>query len=287
MHGYYRAATAAINFIIFSVVIAFPMAGKVEMAPMKPAENLSVPSGEFLHYIQYIGGEKNMDIYFVSIIPPEGGEAFVYEEGIRVSRPKKLPDSYTNYNMFFRIDLKSATLLESSGGYGTNREENAPAGYKGLVEWNYRLNPENGWIDYENKNWNGYEIKSRRSRIKTRPGFPAWDSISGSFFALRFMETGKSGIFFFVVPEILKEPIPVSLVSMGHETLHTLSGDFHTVKIGLLSTDPFLGRLMEPYRKEMLFWVEDSPRRLLVRLKNTVSMIEIAGISNISALKKK
>ena len=247
-------------FITGPLIQLFSLGSKTGMMPLQPVINLAVPDGEFLHYSQIIGGEKQMDIYFVTIFTGSGKSrnAVIYEHGIRLSKPSKLPENYSKYRMFFRIDPRIPTLLESSGGYGTN-SENAPGGYKGLVYWHYKLNPATGMIEYESRYYDGYELRIRMNKIQSKINYPAWDSLSGSFFAVRFMDIQNSGVFYFVVPEILKEPIPVTLRDMGKETIRTKAGVYKTTRIGLISTDPFLGRLMEPYSRDMLFWIQDSP----------------------------
>ena len=67
----------------------------------------------------------------------------------------------------------------------------------------------------------------------------------------------------------------------GREDIQTKAGVFHTVKVGMKAADPFLGKLLESYTKEMFIWVEDSDRALVVKTQNvgdTYLMLEKIGV---------
>ncbi len=53
--------------LIFFAERGFPV-GIKEKIPMKPYEVIKIPDGEFLHYVNYTGGEKDSDTYMVTTI---------------------------------------------------------------------------------------------------------------------------------------------------------------------------------------------------------------------------
>ncbi len=165
-----------------------------------------------------------------------------------------MPSNYSNYTSCYIISLDSATLIESEIYFGTNRNiENEPSGFNNSYYWHYWIDRENSALNLETKSWDGFQIKIRKDQIKIKQGFPVWDMMSGTFLAARFMNFKGPGFFYFAVPEIVKEPIPVMYKIMGQETLKTPAGEFKTTKLSLKSADPFLGKLLEPYSKEMFF----------------------------------
>ena len=274
-----------LNFIVllFSILALplFAMGGKIADVPLKPSAGLAIADGEFLQYTQTIHGEKNLDVYFVTRFL-SNRTAVIYQQGIRNPLKEKLPENYTNYSSHYLVSLDRAALMESVGNYNTNRStENEPSGWKGEFYWHYLYNPANGAIEFEQKNWDGNEIKTKTFRMKSKPNYPHWDSISGSLFAVRFLDFSKPGIMLFVVPQVLKEPLPVSFRLMGKEKITTKAGTFNTMKVGLIAADPFLGQLMAPYAKDMLFWIEESDRRLIVKFQNPVSVMVLDTLSNV------
>ncbi len=283
-----KVFSVIILFIIQSVLL-FPLANKIEQVPMKIAPRLTIQDGELLRYGFYAGGEKAGDNYFITrIIQDESKNklAQIYYQAAKINSGKEMPGNYTNFSSRFLVSIDRCTLLEADGeekiDTNNHKLENIPSGYAGLFSWHYNLNTEKEQIDYENKIWDGYEVKSRKSRIPVHPGFPCRDWMSGMFFSARFMDIKCPGVFYFILPEALKDPIPLTFKTIKKETLTTKAGTFKTVKMGMNAADPFLARLIEPFSRMMYLWVEDSDRKLIVQIQLPAGFFKLEEISNMN-----
>ncbi len=282
MRKYFFIIPAVI--LIFNFTLVYPMSGKQAFVPLKPSSNLSINDGEFLHYKQTIGGEKNKDIFFVTrIITNRGMSALIYQQGIILTNNEQLPLYYTNFKVHYTVSMKEGSLEESEGTYSTNRnKDREPSTFNEMFYWHYLVNTEDHVFEAENKLWDGYEVKSRKDKINLKPGYPVWDMISGSFFGPRFMDISRPGILFYVMPELLKEPLPVYYRIIGKEKIKSNAGTFNTIKITLMAADPFLSKLMDSISKDTFFWIEDSDRKLIVKFQSMGFSLLLDEISNVN-----
>ncbi len=255
--------------------------GKLTYLPLNSSANLAIKDGEFLHYVQYAGGEKNKDVYFVTkIISNQSKYAKIYQQGISPGKNEKLPSYYTNYLVHYLVSLNEGSLIESEGTYSTNRNrDNEPSVFSEQFYWHYRINSTDGVFEAENKLWNGYEVKARKERINLKPGYPVWDMISGSFFGPRFMDISRPGVAYYIIPEFLKDPLPVIYRNMGKEKINTKAGTFNTHKYHFVAADPFLGKLMESIAKDTYFWVDDSDKKFIVKFQSMGYIMMLEEIS--------
>ncbi len=273
--------------IVFESGIFFPMASKISDIPMSASVNLDIRDGEFLHYSFYAGGEKASDIYYVSRLSGKGSEGrdLIYFQAVKSGSDKILPKNYSNFSAHYLISISRGSLLEALGNFdpesARDRLENVPTGYQGLFSWNYLMDMEKHVILYEDKTLNDNEIKVRKSRININPAYSYWDSMSGMFFSVRFMNIKSPGVFYFVIPEALKEPIAITYKILGSETVITGAGTFQTYKIGFVSADPFLAKLLDTFTKIMIIWVEKSDRHLVVKMQLPAGTFRLESISNV------
>ncbi len=265
--------------------VCYPISVSVENIPLKPAAKLVIQDGEFLRYGKYKAGEKYADEYIVSrIIEDKNGQTYVkiYIEEIAADGNQKLPVFYMDYSRYLLISVDKASIIESVKSSSTNEVGgSALEAVNNEFFWRYYIGKDKDFIEFESKVWNGYEVKIRKNKVKFKTGFPIWDLKSGVYFAPRFLDTASPGVSYFVVPEILKEPVPVTYKFYAKETLQTKIGQFNAIKLSFLVADPFLGQLMESYTKETFFCLENSERRLILRIQGIGIVNQLEEVSNI------
>lgn len=79
----------------------------------------------------------------------------------------------------------------------------------------------------------------------------------------------------------MKEPLPASFRVIKNEVIDTPCGKFNTTKIGGVIADPFLSKLIKSYMDEMFIWVENSERRILVKIQSPGATWILESITNI------
>ena len=265
------------RFFIFLILISvnitsiFPMGMKeIVMAPMKP-KKLVILDGEYLRYSEYKSGEKVTDFYLVTRVSPDKKKLYLYREGIDINSNYKLPDNYTNFHRKFLINLEDASLVFHKNDYTDRFISN---NFKGRIEDEFFVDKTKGYANYKEQIWDGNEFKTMTSRIKIKPNFPVQDVESLGFIGGRLFDLNQNGIVY-LVTVVIKEPVPFYFEIKGREVIKTKAGVFNTIKVGGVVADPFLGKLMESYSKKSFFWIEDSPRGLVVKTQDASDTVNI------------
>ena len=253
--------------------------------PMKPYAKVDIPDGEFLHYAIYSSGEKTVDEYFVTRIETNGSGGFnyrIYEDLIPVKSRRKLSPVYTGWPVFMLVDPSRASALETGGNLkGSELEDFASTGVKGIVYWNYRLFPDEGQVRYVSRSVTNDITSTRTSTLKVRPGYPSADAFSKNFISYRLLDPGKKGVMFWIVPFFIKDPVPVTLSRGREETVTVKAGTFRATRVETTLSDPFLDKLVGKMMKEAEWMVETSDRRLPVKAGGMGMDIELEEISNV------
>ncbi len=252
------------KLFILSVLLVFSaaavlsaMGGKPVDIPMKISK-AKVLDGEYIRMGNYLGGEKTGYTYIVTRIDTNKNRAEIYWQNIDLIRKQNLPDHYTNYNTWHYIfDFQSGRLLYSS--YQT-----AFTNDKGLTHSTFSLDEEKSEAQSDYEYWDGYEKKISHSKIPVQKGYPIVDMNSIVYFP-RFLDITGSGLVYLCQPNVLKQTIPFTFTFIGKETVKTPAGEFKTIKASINLEDPFLAKLFAPYERELLIWIEDSPRRLFIK----------------------
>ena len=136
-------------------------------------------------------------------------------------------------------------------------------------------------VKYISKSINGNEILTKSYTIKVRPDFPLVDTFSSSY-AYRFIDPHSPGILYYVLPDFMKEPIPLTFRYDKKETIATKAGTFLVNNIIVILGDPFLGKLMAPFLKNFNLMIEDSDRRSPVKQLFTGAETVLEEISNVN-----
>ncbi len=105
------------------------------------------------------------------------------------------------------------------------------------------------------------------NKQKLEKGFSVWDIDSLESIGARTIDLNSGGIFYIIEPMYVKDPIPAYFKILGGETIETRAGVFKTIKVGFGISNPFLGKLLSPFAGILLFWIEDSPRGLIVKMQ--------------------
>ena len=272
-------------FLVLFAAGAFPMGGKLRNIPMKTCPEADIPDGEFLHYSQYIGGEKSIDEYFVTIkVKNDKGGFFyrIYEDIISPSGKRKLPAKYTDWPISVLIDPVRCTTLESIVNLKTNElKEFESFGVGGMIYSHYQFFSNEGVVRYTSKSIKDDEIITKSYMVIVNPDFPLLDAFSTSF-AYRFLDPQNPGIFFYVIPDFIKEPIPLSFRLDKKDTITLKAGTFHVNRLIVTMGDPFIGKLMEPFLKNLVLMIEDSNRRIAVMQRMAGSETVLEEISNVN-----
>jgi hypothetical protein len=230
---------------------------------------VNITDGEFLHYGDYIDGSKDMDYYQVTRKVTNGNGSYYYSlyfDMIPVRGGKKLRLNYTSWPVITLFDPVRGLTLESEANLNTNDMKNwAKFGFSGFFHSHYKLYPDKGYVSFISKSFEGNEIVTKTFRINIRPGFPVVDMFSLSQYAGRFFDPRNHGILYILIPNFLKDPIPVSFDYGSIETISTKAGAFRVKKIKSSWGDAFIGNLLDSFSKNLSIYVEDSDRRIAVK----------------------
>ncbi len=232
-------------------------------SPMK-AGKFSISDNEMLTYTYYSNGERNSIITIViktNKDPVWGNTATMYEFFEFVTNMRKPPENYSDFDGFQKVSLDKATLVEETRNWEFAKKE-----FKGFPYYqHYELDARDETYNYTAKSWSGSETRESRSRIslKNKMQYPIWTMQSLVFIGLRFLDTSSPGIFYLVEPWMMKEPMPVRGKYLGSEDIETKAGRFRTRKEGMDLADVFIGRLLEPYTKNMIVWADVSSGRII------------------------
>jgi len=273
--------------LILPQISLFSMAGKVEKIPSKPPARLTIQNGEFLRYGRYKGGEKYGEMIFVTILTNRkdiGSCAVIYNETILLKGKRKLPTRYTDYGGYAVVTIVDGSLNELLYSIPDNTNSKTAQSENAVYYRNYKISRDEGTMEMEDRVWDGYEAKTKKSRAVLKPGYPVWDLFYGMIFGGRFLDLAKSGVTQIAIPEVCKELVPMFYKAVKPETVVTPAGTFKTIHCSTMVADPFLGQLLDSFMREAYVLIEDSDRHLAVRMHSAVGEdIELEEISNVLA----
>ncbi len=236
---------------------------RIEMVPMK-ARNFEFTDGELLKYTDYAGGEKIREVNRVTRYYPDKKIIMLYMDANVPQHKYRIHAHYTNYSQQICVSLDNASIIFSKFNI-LNYILTNNLNYKGLVYYSLEINNEKKTALYIEKLIDNKEIRTVESRIKIKTDYPIWDMDSFALIGSRYLDLNGGGISYIIAPQIIKEPIPGSLVKLGKETIETKAGKFITIKYGFSIGDPFLATLAQAYTREIFIWIEDNSRSLLIK----------------------
>jgi hypothetical protein len=228
------------------------------------ARILNIEDGELLHYGTYQSGEKVDNTYNYIKINSNKNLLNIYSHSIKPGSKSILPENFTDYSANYEISLERASI---SSILFKNPERNLKD-FKGISEVDFKIDFTNNLAILNLKTRDGAEEKASNSKIRIKPGYPVWDSDSIMYIGSRFLDFDSGGIVYALYPLLVKEPIPGYAKLITKEVIETKAGKFNTIKYGFSISDPFLGRLLDTYVKNFFIWIEDSPRRLMVKIQS-------------------
>jgi hypothetical protein len=271
------------GFILFIAISITGCGSLKESQSLKLYDNMPVPDGEYLRYGKYQGGEKIVTIYFVTRFENANNkaEAYCYMDAIKAGSGEILPEDYKDYPSKRSVSLETGSLQELTYNWPVDltKKMNDPSKFPGEYYRHYLLNGD--VMNMESRTFSGYRTNYIKNRVSIKKGYPVWDLDTAMIFSFRYFNIFKPGIIYIVVPSIIKDPLPAGFKVFGKEKLKTGIGEINTVKIGLSITDPFLGRLLSGFLDTTFLWVEDSGRKLLVRVKGAGLTMELEAVSNV------
>jgi hypothetical protein len=251
-----------LEVIIFVALLSAPALGLAQDSlPVKPRKIL-IEDGELLKYGNFVGGERYQDLNIVSWFSADRKTIKVYVGKRFIGTNIPMPKKYTDYQRQFVISLDTASMVRSFGDY---TKEYLAQNLTGEVAFDTVVDPAKNLAIYTSKIWDGYETRTKTTRVKLKPGYPVWDAASLAFVGSRYLDLSGRGIVYGVYPTIVKDAVPISARFIGRESLEIPLGTFNALKYGIGITDPFLAQLLESYVKEINIWIEDSPRGLVLK----------------------
>jgi hypothetical protein len=262
------------------------ISGKSKTSPMKANLMPAIPDGEFLHYGDYIDGEKRADFYFVIRKIKESKGVFLYRVFFDIVPDKIKPlKNYPEWPAYTIFDPGLGSEIESEGKLGPgDYDEFKKFGMGGIIYWHLKLDRKEGIIEYVWKQVKDNITNKSRSRLKVNPDIPIQNSLADQFYLPRLLDMNRGGVINNVFPQFLKEPFTISMKIISKETVRTKAGIFRADRIVISIADLFLRRLVEqiPDKKPVTIWAEDSGRRLVLKV-STVSGIELLEeVSNVT-----
>jgi hypothetical protein len=136
-------------------------------------------------------------------------------------------------------------------------------------------------LEYRSKKINGDVTNESKYIVKFNTDFPSVD-IRGGIYLSRFLDPRSGGIYYSINPDTLREPSPSIIRYASDEIITTKAGSFRVKKLIFVGADPFISKLMEPILKKIAFWVEDSDRRIVIKISTFAGDEILEEISNIN-----
>jgi hypothetical protein len=272
-----KSVILLILLVLLADNILSAMGSKITDIPMKSSK-IKLEDGEYIRMGNYVGGEKIGEWHFAARVHKSENRAEFYEQELNLKTGQKLPSHYTNFKTYrYTVDLNTGSLISSF-------YQNPSTNEKRVQSSDFRLDEERNVINFSYGIWDGNSLKTSRYKIEVRKGYPICD-MSSMAYITRFLDITGPGVVYLCVPDFLKEPLPIRFSYLGREIVHTTAGDFKTIKATFVVADPFLGKLLSPYMKDLTMWIEDSPRMLFVKSCSSV-MGEIV-LEEVSDIHKK
>lgn len=271
---YFNSCVLSFLFVVMALNLMSAMGNNsFKNTPLR-ASKIKIQDGEFIKMAHYTGGELSSEDYIVARLDENKNRLEIYWQSLNLKLKQKLPDHYTNFNTWHTtIDLQLGSVISS---VYNNPVTNA----KDLIRASVIRNEDSGEITSLDEYWDGANMKISRATMTTRKDFPIFD-LNSTYYIVRFLDVATPGIAYLCIPQIFKNPIPATFNYIGKEVIKTPAGVFNTVKFTLIPTDPFLAKLMESYTKQGIIWMEDSPRRLLVKATAPTGYTIVEEVSTI------
>jgi len=224
-----------------------------------PVRKADITDGEFLVYGNYTGGEKT-GIENIVIRLEKGDKAILYIED--TNSEENMPVYYTNYREQIEVSLTAGSMIKIHKSWLDDMKK---ANLKGLCGNDIEISTNDLAAYCKNYNWDGYQVTTQTSRLPVKKGYSYWDPDS-IITGMRFLDMTKPGIIYTVLPQIAKEPIPVSFKYYGDVTVNVPGGKFVTGKYGYSISDPFMAKLIGGFHDTSLdfIYMEKSTRGLFV-----------------------
>ncbi len=249
---------------IFSILAftAFAAIVSGKTHPMTLRSNVEIPDGENLHYTIYIGREKYGEFNMITRFVTKNKVKAYLNRYIFTSKEKR-PSNYTNYTWYAIVDLNTASMtkyhLDDTDEF-VNKNDN-----KGLYFYDMTFGSNYTTVA---RFWDGYESREQRFTTKNiDTSYPLWYYDAFVFWGGRLLNWDGGGAFNLFNPAT-KEPVIGTLTKIGEEKIETPLGVFNTDKVVMVCADPFLAALLKQFTESMIFYIEKSPKRRLIKLES-------------------
>ena len=248
----FRKLIGVILILVTSLSLLSAMGNKDGVKPVG-MKKFDIKNMEYEKFVTYIGDEVKNYSYVVYIISSDGKVMDQYIDTYNVSGPfTKLPSKLDDFANHYVIDLENFTLLRA---VEDSSIRNIAEKKHGTFYEEYNFDYANLKVDYIAKSWDGNETKIQKSRMKLNKGFSY--SIGNTIPTfLRMIDTTRPGVFYFAMPQFIKDPLPVYATVIAKEEITTPMKKFQTVKIKWAVTDTFMSFLYNNYMDSINIWID-------------------------------
>lgn len=172
-----------------------------------------------------------------------------------------LPRKLENFSAYIEVIVDSLVMAEHTYNYLDHYKEHNK---HGTAICNAQRNAGKGVYIFQSKVWDGYELKTTKSRVKIDPHIPAMDMNCFLFIGVRLIDYSSRGIGL-LVNKGMKKPVVGSIKELKKETITTTCGTYETRLIGFYCVDSFLRKMYSSFIDSKKFWVSTGERQLLVK----------------------
>lgn len=235
---------------------------------MKPSRGLMIPDGEYLRYAEYHEGRKYADYHFAARKTADSSKRHGYRihtHFISVTNGKKLPKDCAEWPGYSIFDPVKGTLIENS----VTCDPKDIREFKNLTHAHNVYDPETGELRYEGRVIKNGRTTERKAEIRLKPDYPFWNGASFMFYSPRVLDTRAGGWLSYANLSFAKGAMLFSFEYESRESVRTNAGAFDCDKAVVKVRAPFPFSLMMPFIPTTHFWIEDSDRRIVVKVQGT------------------
>jgi hypothetical protein len=247
-------------FLFFSTIEA------KSRGPMQIRQNIDISDGELLHYTIYHSGEPFNEFTMVTkYLTNHIVKAYLQFHLFSAKTP--MPSHYTNFNSYAVVDLSMGNQMEYLQDFSSDFKKD-----KNLKGQYYQRTFFDQEVTTVSKFWDGYESRETKSRIVNRDlRFPSWEFNSFVVWGGRMLDWEKPGEVSLWTP-VTKELVKGTMYKIKDRIIvDTPVGKFDTIKVGIACTDPFLASLLKQFTDSMTSYIENGPKRRLVKIENAIN----------------
>jgi hypothetical protein len=259
---------------IFSLA-SLAVAHTANMSPMS-LKRPAVADMEYVKFACYSGGEFSFYLYNLFSLSKNGKILLVYSGAFGASAPvSKMPRSLRDFPTRYVIDLEKLTMVEMeenfsniffSAGGQSGPKDFLWRSMNDIFDTRMQLDYSKLVCNCKFLYWDGISVRTKTAKIKLKKGYSYFYMNDLTYLYRMIGTTEAGGIIYLVMPQFLKDPVPLSIKKTGIDNIETPAGNFKAYKYSGYTADPFLGSLMKPWMDTTFIWADTNG--LVVKYSN-------------------